>query len=350
MEAKRWIALDCFKAAAVFVMIAWHLSIWWVNLNPSIGKSLLMVGVTPWPYLLQVIVAFSGHFSMSIPVIAGASLRFYLNKFGTPSNREKILAAIIKRAAVLAVLGFIMNVLAFGPEYWHLWNVLQLISLSMIIIAVFILYSSPYVLAVSGFAVIFAAPFIRSLLQDVNYYPAFALIGDRFGDNIWSFFPWFGVIVYGFLISHLYLQFKGKKSEINARVALASASLLIIFTALLKNKFFYAVDFQYPWGPLLFQPNTLTVLAQLSVFTVLIIMMDFFSSRMRIKKFGIINVFSKGILWIYIVHMIAGFRLIEFLVNNGFQSRTTLFFVMAFILLLSYSVGALSVLKKEKSS
>lgn len=347
MESKRWIALDCFKAAAIFVMIAWHLSIWWVNLNPTIGKGLLMVGVTQWPYLLQVIIAFSGHFVMSIPVIAGASLRFYLYKPGSQLSRKKVLVAISKRAAVLAALGFIMNFLAFGAEYWHLWNVLQLVSISMIIIAVFALYSSPYLLAVSGFAVIFAAPFIRNILQGANYYPAFALVGDRLGDNIWSFFPWYGVVVYGFLAAHLYLGFKAKKQENIFRVLLASASLLIIFIALIMNKFFYAVDLQYPWGPLLFQPPTLTVLAQLSVFTILIILIDIISSGIKLSRFGIINVFSKGILWIYFMHMIVGFRLIGFLIDNEFQSGIVLFFVMIFIILLSYTIGALSILKKR---
>ena len=350
MEPKRWVALDCFKVAAIFVMIVWHLSIWWANLNPVIGKGLLMVGVTQWPYLLQVVVAFSGHFVMSIPVIAGASLRFYLDRQGSPLNKKKVLVAVAKRAAVLAALGFIMNFLAFGPEYWHLWNVLQLISLSMIIITFFVLYSSPYLLAISGFAVIFAAPFIRNILQGANYYPAFALVGDRLGDNIWSFFPWYGVVVYGFLAAHLYLGFKAKKQENIFRVLFASASLLIIFIALIRNKFFYAVDLQYPWGPLLFQPPALTVLAQLSVFTILILLMNLSSSGIKLSKFGIINVFSKGILWIYIVHMVVGFRLIEFLVDNGFQSSLMLFFIMAFIFILSYAVGALSVLKKEKVS
>ena len=349
MELKRWLALDCFKAVAIFVMIVWHLSIWWVNLNPAIEKGLLMVGFTPWPYLLQVIVAFSGHFSMSIPIVAGTALRFYLYKI-EKQNKGNTLSLITKRAIALLVLGYIVNLLAFGHDSWHLWNVLQLISLSMIIITVFMLYSSPYFLAALGFAVIFAAPFIRNILQGVNYYPAFALIGDKFGDNIWSFFPWFGVIVYGFLIAHLYLRFRAKKSEANLRLLLASASLIIIFIALLKNKFFYAVDFQYPWGPLLFQPPTLTVLAQLSVFTILLVLFDFIFSGTKISRFGIINVFSKGILWIYFVHMIVGFRLIKFLADNGFQNNLVLYFVMIFIFLLSYAVGAVSVLKKEKAS
>ncbi|MBI2657833.1 DUF1624 domain-containing protein [Candidatus Woesearchaeota archaeon] len=350
MEPKRWVALDCFKAAAIFVMISWHLSIWWANLNPAVGKSLLMVGVTPWPYFLQVVVAFSGHFVMSIPVIAGASLRFYLDKHGSRLNRKKVMAAIAKRASALAALGFTMNLLAFGPEYWHLWNVLQLVSLSMVIIAFLALYSSPYLLAISGFAVIFSAPFMRDFLQGADYYPAFALVGDRLGDNIWSFFPWYGVVVYGFLAAHLYLSFKAKKQENIFRVVLASASLLIIFIAFIKGSFFYAVDLQYPWGPLLFQPHTLTVLAQLSVFTLLIMLADVISSGIKLSKFGIINVFSKGILWIYIAHMVVGFRLIEFLVDNGFQSGPVLFFVMAFIFMLSYAVGAALVLKKENSS
>ena len=348
MESKRWVALDCFKAAAVFVMIAWHLSIWWVNLHPSIEKGLLMVGVTPWPYLLQVIVAFSGHFVMSIPVIAGASLRFYMDKF-SPSHRNKVLAEILKRAAALACLGFVMNFLAFGAGYWNLWNVLQLISFSMIVISIFMVYSSPYLLAISGFAAIFAAPIMREILLDANGYHSFMLIGDKFGDNIWSFFPWYGIIVYGFLLVHLHLHFKNKNRENTFKLLLLAASFLIIAIALVKNQFFYAVDLQYPWGSLLFQPPTLTVLAQLSVFTILLVLMDQFSSRINITKFGVINVFSKGILWIYFMHMIAGFRLIEFLAGNGFHDIVWLFLAMILIFLLSYAVGALSVLKRKSA-
>lgn len=352
MKLKRWLALDCFKAVAIFVMIAWHLSIWWINLNPSIEKGLLMVGVTPWPYLLQIIVAFSGHFSMSIPIVAGAALRLYLEKNidKNPLDRKKFLLAITKRAIALAFLGFAVNLLAFGPTNWYLWNVLQLISLSMLLIIFFISYSPVYSLAISGFAVIFTAPFIRGALQDNNSYLAFTLIGDKLGDNIWSFFPWYGVIVYGFLMVHFYLYFKNKKQEGNFKLALVSASLLLIGLALLKNRFFYAVDLEYPWGYLLFQPPTLTVLAQLSVFNVTLIIMDFiFSKITRLRKFGVINVFSRGILWIYVVHMIVGFRLIEFLINKNFQSLITLFFVMFFIFVLCYGIGLVSILKKENA-
>lgn len=344
MESKRWVALDLFKTIAIFVMMTWHLSIWWVNLHPSIEKGLLMVGVTPWPYLLQVIVAFSGHFVMSIPVIAGASLRFYMDKFDS-LHRNKLLVEVLKRAAALAGLGFVMNFLAFGAANWHLWNALQLISLSMVVIAIFMLYSSPYLLAISGFLVILIAPFMRDVLNDNNYF-SFMMVGDRFGDNIWAFFPWFGVIIYGFLIVHLYLHFKDKGQK-RLKVFLFGISFLMIAVALAKNRFFYAVDFQYPWGPLLFQPHTLTVLAQLSVFTVLIIMMDFIAPRTKTRKFGIINVFSKGILWIYIVHMIVGFRLIEFLLGNGFHSNVVLFPVIIFIFALSYCIGALVVLRRQ---
>ena len=347
MDSKRWLALDVFKTIAVFVMVAWHLSIWWVNLHPSIEKGLLMVGVTPWPYLLQVIVAFSGHFVMSIPVIAGGALRFYMDKSDS-SRGNKLLAAVLKRAAALACLGFVMNFLAFGIGYWHLWNTLQLISLSIAIITVFMVYSSPYLLAISGFLAIFSAPFIRNLLGNTHNYFSFMLIGDRFGDNIWAVFPWYGVVVYGFLFVHLYLRFKDGHMKKRLKLFLLGAGFFVIAAALAKNKFFYAVDFQYPWGPLLFQPHTLTVLAQLSVFTVLIIMIDFFSSRMRTMRFGIVNVFSKGILWIYVVHMIVGFRLIEFLLDSGFHNNAVLFPVMVFSFALSYGVGALAVLKKAK--
>ena len=350
MESKRWLALDLFKAIAVFGMIVWHLSIWWINLNPTAEKGLLMLGITQWPYFLQAIVGLSANFSMSIPIIAGASLRFYLNNFGGYIERKKALVSIIKRAVLLAALGFVMNFLAFGSGYWYLWNVLQLISLSIIIITLFSLFSSLYLLAMSGFAVIFAAPFVRSILHDVNSYPALALVGDRLGDNIWSFFPWYGIIVYGFLITHLHFNFKEKKKKKLLKLSLLAGSFLIIVISIIKNKFFYAVDFRNPWGPLLFQPPTMTVLAQLSVFTILLVLFDLIFSGIRISKFGFINVFSKGILWIYFVHMIVGFRLIEFLADNGLQSWVMLLFVIAFIFLLSYAVGAVSIFKREKSS
>lgn len=348
MESKRWLALDCFKAVAIFVMILWHLSVWWINLSPSIEKGLLMVGVTPWPYLLQVIVAFSGHFSMSIPAVAGASLRFYLDKIEkTAANKGKILYVTAKRAVALAALGYALNLLAFGPSAWRSWNVLQLISLSMILITFLVLYSSPYFLAMSGLAAIFAAPFLRYILQNNDSYYALMLVGDRLGDNIWSVFPWYGVIAYGFLAVHLYLYSKRKHNEKKFRLLIFTASLLLIGTALFKNRFFYAVDLNYPWGALLFQPPTLSILAQLSVFSIFLFLMDFiFAKTKELGRFSIVNVFSRGILWIYLVHMIVGFRLIEFLANNGFSSIIVFFFVVLSIFALSYAVGALSVLIK----
>lgn len=350
MKLKRWLALDCFKTLAIFGMIAWHLSIWWFNLNPEIEKGVIALGIPSWPYLVQAIVGVSANFSMSIPVVAGASLKLYLDKrSGKSSSKNILLGSIAKKAFALAVLGFAMNLLAFGASYWHLWNVLQLISLSMLVISALALYSSLYVVAISGLLVIFAAPLLRASLQGVDSYFAFMLVGDKIGDYIWSFFPWYGIIVYGFMIAHLYFYFKKKNHGSRFRLFLVAASLLVVIVAIFNGSFFYSIDLEYPWGYLFFQPRILTVLSQLSVFNITLVLLDLmFSEKAKIGKFNIINVFSRGILWIYVMQMIVGFRLVEFLVNSGYRSIPILSFVMALIYSLSYAVGTASILIKEK--
>lgn len=353
LNKERWMALDAFKTIAIFVMILWHLSLWWVNLNTSIdieGK-VLKVGVTQWPYLLQIIVAFSGHFVMSIPLIAGAAMRFYFEKYQNSKFKSKeFLKAIVVRAFALAMLGHLMNLLAFGADSWYFWNVLQLVSVSIIITAIFILFSSIYLLALAGFLVIFIAPLVRILLEKYNSYFALMLVGDKVGDNIWAFFPWYGIVVYGYALAHFYLKCKDSGKLKNFKILITLISFFLIIIALLKNQFFYWVDLRYPWSSSLFQPPTLTILAQISIFNILLFLFDWYFSKIRrIRKYGIINAFSRGILWVYLVHVIVGFRLIEFLLAKGYSNLFFLFLIIAFILLLCYFVGVIVIRKREKN-
>ena len=351
---ERWVALDAMKAVAVLVMISWHLSLWWVGQNTHINISggRLMVGETPWPFLLQIIVAFSGNFSMSIPIVAGVALYLFLDKWQnkkTAQDENHLVTYVFKRALVIAALGYIMQFLAWGADYWYFWNVLQLISVSMIIIMLFMLYSSIYLLAASGLAAIISAPLMRNILGKYSSYWTFAIIGDKLGNNIWAFFPWYGIIVYGFVLTYFYLKHKRTGKIRNLNFILILSSLIIIVIAILDKKFFYAVDLAHPWGSMLFQPPTLTIFAQIAVFNIALACLDFYFSKAgKIKKYGIINSLSRGILWIYLAHMIVAYRLIGWMLANGYYNVLYLSMLMIFIFALSYFIGVLTIIIKEK--
>jgi len=343
----KWLALDAYKAVSVFSMILWHLIVWWfgndIDLRPLEGAANLggfRVGA-----LSGTILILSGFFTMSIPATAGAVFRFYYknqNKKGT-IVLNKNLHYILGTAISFLLLGFIINLLAWGPSYFFSWNVLQFIALCLVVVAVILKFFKLYYLIAFSVIVLLLAPILRSYFTDTSYLMK-VLIGDSQGFNLWPFFPWFVIFVYGFFIAHFYINYAKKPKTRYFRNILIFIALVFIGISAFYNKFFFLIEKGNVWGPGLFQPQTLTILALLGIFNLAIAMFDiYFSKSGEINKYGIINSYSKGILWIYVILFVVGYKLVIFTRNIFPDGLVPFFLLTALFLFISWIVGLLTI-------
>ncbi|MDP3765006.1 MAG: heparan-alpha-glucosaminide N-acetyltransferase domain-containing protein [Nanoarchaeota archaeon] len=354
-QSNKWLALDAYKAMSVFSMILWHLVVWWfghdnINIRPLEGAANLgrfHVGAFSGTILIL-----SGFFTMSIPATAGAVFRFYYKNLNKNKERialNKSLYYVLGIAISFLLLGFIINLLAWGPSYFFDWNVLQFISLCLIIVAVILKFLQLYYLMAFSIIVLLLAPVLRTHLADTSSYLIKILIGDSLGYNLWPFFPWFFIFVYGFAVAHFYIKCTNSRNTKYFRSALIFAGLIFTGVGAYYGKFFFFIEKGNVWGPGLFQPPTLTILALLGVFNITIAVIDFYFSRFgKINKYGIINSYSRGILWIYIILFVIGYRLVIFVRNVLPNGLFPFLLLIALLLLISWVVGLLTIKIYEK--
>ena len=93
---------------------------------------------------------FIGLFITILPMLAGYVFRM---------NNDYGLRKTIKLAAALSLLGFFMNMITWGAGYTFSWNILQLVSLSLVVIAVLMRFLSVYGVLLLGLFTIFGAEF-----------------------------------------------------------------------------------------------------------------------------------------------------------------------------------------------
>ena len=111
------------------------------------------------------------------------------------------------------------------------------------------------------------------------------------------------------------------------------------------------LDPRYIWGPSMFQPKIGLVFASMGLFCLLTVIANIFFNNIHLKKYGIINSYSKGILWIYVIQMFASYKL-SFVIKRFFsmENPSLAYFILPVgMLLLGWLVGALSIkLLQEK--
>jgi uncharacterized membrane protein len=346
-NSKRWQALDIVKAIGVFCMVISHVVVWWY-IPSDYGAEIVSDTFFLFIPYLQVI----GLFVIIIPISAGAAFRFFIgNDLGNKLRilKNKKTRAIFKKSIFLVILGFLMNFLAFGHNYVLDWDVLQFIGLSLILMTFMIRFLPISTFWLVGAIVLFSAPILRSYLEswNLNYFIA-VLISNYEGDSFWPFFPWFSFIVYGFLIADYFKKSRSLNKIKRDSYIVATISILLLIAAFAKNQLFFQPLVENFWGPYIFQPPTLTVLSHFSIFNLsLIFVSNVPASQKKFSRFSFFNTFSKGILWIYVLHISLGYHLVNFTQKFISDSVIAMFFVIAILIIFSYFIGVAVVLLKS---
>lgn len=341
---KKWVALDIVKFVCVAAMIFVHAHIALVAESDRITNTL------GFYYEITSRFMFIGLFLIALPIIAGSVLRI---NFGKHLVRGKLkdykLSKIIWISVFISLLGFFMNITTWGVEYIFSWNVLQLIGLSFVVIAILLKVFSVHAVFLTGLITMFAVGPLRSFLGDLDYiYFINIFIGTGDYNTFWSFFPWFSVVAFGFLFAHYYLKYK---DSVRFRISAFAIGIILVDIAIFRNEFSPYLDPEYVWGPSLSQPTIGWILASIGFFYILMVVANIFFNKIRLRKYGIINSYSKGILWIYIVQMFVSQKL-SLPIKRIFpmdEPSYPYFILPIFIFLLSWLVGALSIkLLQEK--
>ena len=341
---KKWVALDIIKFVCVAVMVFVHAHM------ALITEFNVITNTLGFYYEITSKFMFIGLFLIALPIIAGAILRM---NFGKNLVRGKLkdykLGKIIWIAVFISLLGFFMNIITWGFEYAFSWNVLQLIGLSFVVIAILLKVFSVHAVFLTGLISMFAIEPLRSFLGDLDYiYFISIFIGTSDYHTFWSFFPWFSVVAFGFLFAHYYLRYK---NSAKFRISALAVGIILIDIAIFRNEISPYLDPGYVWGPSLSQPTIGWIFASIGFFCVLTIVGNTFFNKIHLRKYGIINSYSKGILWIYIIQMFVSQKL-SLPIKRIFpmdEPSYAYFILPIFILLLSWLVGALSIkLLQEK--
>jgi len=282
---------------------------------------------------------FLGLFLTILPALAGYVFRVQ-NNYG--------LKKTVGTATFLIFIGFLMNAMVWGIKYVFAWNILQFIGLSFVVIALMMKFFSERAIFFLSLISILIAPILRNILFAVNNnYFIDIFIGNIERFIFWPFFPWFGVLGFGFLFAHYKIK-QNNYLEFNKKLFFIGIALITF--AIATNTISPSLSSGYFWSEEIFQPATGFVFATIGLFLIISILGIHFFDKKSFKKYGIINSYSGGILWIYISMMFLNGVLYSLisewlpLNNPGINSSGIIYvFWMIIIFILSWIVGALSV-------
>ncbi len=253
----------------------------------------------------------------------------------------------IKKTITLFLLflcvGFFMNVITWGWAYIFSWNVLQFVGLSFLVIAILMKFLTEYEVFLLSVITIMAAAFLSNILAPYNPNNWVAIfVGGRNEFVLWPFFPWFGVVGSGFLYAKYRVKYGGRK-WFNA-ISLVGG-LFFMAVAILRGEISARIDPDYVWGPSILTPTLGWILATLGLFLILVVLGSLFSEKIKLRKYGIINSYSKGIMWIYVAQMFVSFRMAIF-AKKFFETDNPsigYFLFMIVMLVIGWLVGVISI-------
>jgi len=141
------------------------------------------------------------------------------------------------------------------------------------------------------------------------------------------------------------------KDSIEFRITAMIIGVALVSIAVIRDEISPYLDPQYVWGTSLSKPTIGWILASIGFFYILIVLGNIFFNKIHLRKYGIINCYSKGILWIYVFQMFLSFKL-SFFIKEYFSMNEpsySYFILPIFMILFSWFVGYLSIkLLQEK--
>lgn len=307
-----WPALDLVKFWCVLWMILLHTFFWVATDSGYITFDLGGHVFRAMRYFMVF-----GFSPLMLPVTAGCAFRLSLSPHSPMSRLDRAaLLRIVITSAFICCAGFTMNVLCGGPSIVFAWNVLQLVACSYILIGVVLLIAPVGMQIPLTAAILVVTPLLRrwfsveDSLSVVDSYWKLALIGRVPSGYGWPLFPWMSAVIFGFLLSDWYVRYGQTK---RFRLALLGGGAVLTLVPLMDGTFVPAFDRTDLMGALMFNPPPTFILGVFGVAAMCLSVAMRLAPERGWPRRGIVAAFSKGILWVYVCHMVLGTRLYEYL-------------------------------------
>lgn len=340
-----WIGLDLVKAVGVAVILFVHPHFLLISKKYAI--------VSPNSTLVELTrdMMFLGTFIMLLPIMAGCALRATITQHIRTDgsiNSSSFMRSVFWTAIIMSSLGFLMNAITWGAWYTFSWNMLQMVSVAYLVVAIVVLRFGVLGVLILAIAILFFAQPLVSVLRPYseNYFVGI-LVGNNTRFIFWPILPWVSLPAIGFVVAHLFLQYRRDKRFLILSLAVGLSFVVI---AIIRGEFTAELNNRYVWSQLMHQPLLWEVLGGVGLFLMLICLAEVCSAKITLSRYGVVNSFSKGILWIYIMQMVVSYNLAP-LVIDGFDFYQRLemenvsdAFVYAllplFMMLLGWATGA----------
>jgi hypothetical protein len=305
-DRSAWPALDLVKFWCVLWMILLHTFFWvateygYITFNP--GGHVFRA--------MRYLIVF-GFFPLMLPVTAGSAFRFsFAHEPAIPRIGLRGLLRVVITSAFICCAGFAMNILCGGLQIAFAWNVLQLVACSYVVIGAVLLLGPVWTLIPLTAAILLATPLLRAWLSGHDSYWTLAVIGRVPSGFGWPLFPWIGAVIFGFLISDAYVRYGDRRGF---RLALLAGGIVLTILPLVDGTFVPALDRMNLMGAQLFNPPPTFILGVFGVAAICLSLAMLVAPELGWPRRGIVASFSKGILWVYVGHMVLGTRLYEYL-------------------------------------
>ena len=296
-----WPAFDLLKCLCVVGMVLVHgiYETWTVH-----GRFLLPPE-SAWRGAFQAGM-FLGVFPLTLPLLAGVSLRLRLATDGRVSTGgfQPYAAKWLLPCALLAAVGYTMNVLVGGWNVLWAWNVLQLIAISFLVIGLLHAQRSIWPVAAFGFCVVALSDPLRTWWPPESRGAlGRVLLGDPTDWHTWPVFPWSATVAFGVVLAEVYLRRRGR---VNFVAWCAAAGVCLAALGAAGARLLPRFDPKNLVGSQVMQPPAEAVLGMLGVVLLLVAALTACQERLRFARYGTVRCFSAGILWIYVVHLVFG--------------------------------------------
>lgn len=348
---ERWVTLDILKGIGVIGMIIIHCLVWWYVYPVN------RMWYTAMHELFPILFFTLGSLVLFIPIASGAALRFSFEK-GWDWQRQKLaigskpyVSTIIQRGVLLAALGFLMNLLAWGVEDLLTWNVLQFYALAIFVISIIL-----KILSISWLIVLGLISYVSIIF--IEYIQAFfpphfittILVGNIDKSDIWPLLPWIYLPILGLIIAHFYIKTESKYHFRIASLLIGLIAFGISVVFLLRNPLVLTYSFNTIWD-IAIQPPFFFLTGMVAVFLIATAALDFARTVCNLSYIAHpFIVIGRQILIIYILHMITAFWYFSKVVTqetSSFYFWVGLLLQIAMALFVGYSVWALQKLRNE---
>lgn len=328
MHPARWPALDVAKFFCVFFMVFIHGTFW---LLATEDEEIVTANFV-FPIVQEIVLV--GLFPLLIPFLAGFSLRRYLE------DRRMGVGMVFKLALALVVLSYGMNLLSWGWDNLE-WDALQFIAVSFLLITLVTRVAPSWVVAVLGGLCLAVTLPLREALGTSFF--AKVLVGTSDASAFWPFFPWFFTVAGGFTLADL----RYRLSLDRYVWGLGVGGALVAGGTYALGGLSMAINPLNIWGPAVFQPSLLFVVGLVGVGALLLALSHGFAQVFELAPRGMVESFSQGILWIYLVHTVVGVHAASWVKHHVPLEVSAIGFPMA-LLALSWVVGYVAIVLGSK--